>query len=212
LGGDGGGAEAHEGFTFDTNLASMHTYLGEVDDVGSSHSSAQGGSMVTLPMFYLEGIVLFPEEKLPLRVLQPRFKAAVVRAMQQEDNEAPNTLGVIHVRAKPQDRGIIVASVGTTAEVVAQSPSTCIATFTLCFLQRRTGLFMHSLIWQCGLSLNLLVCVCAEQIRQLGYHSDGSVNIVTKGRQRFQIWRAWTEPDGAVVPLPSIRCSQIVML
>jgi cereblon len=208
LGGDGGGAEAHEGFTFDTNLASMHTYLGEVDDVGSSHSSAQGGSMVTLPMFYLEGIVLFPEEKLPLRVLQPRFKAAVVRAMQQEDNEAPNTLGVvisctvigisfnlllggrklmihgftshierlffqlaiglyaqIHVRAKPQDRGIIVASVGTTAE-----------------------------------------------IRQLGYHSDGSVNIVTKGRQRFQIWRAWTEPDGAVVPLPSIHCSQIVML
>jgi cereblon len=133
--------------------------------VGSSHSSAQGGSMVTLPMFYLEGIVLFPEEKLPLRVLQPRFKAAVVRAMQQEDNEAPNTLGVIHVRAKPQDRGIIVASVGTTAE-----------------------------------------------IRQLGYHSDGSVNIVTKGRQRFQIWRAWTEPDGAVVPLPSIHCSQIVML
>jgi cereblon len=102
--------------------------------VGSSHSSA-GGSKVTLPMFYLEGIVLFPEEKLPLRVLQPRFKAAVVRAMQQEDNEAPYTLGVIHVRAKPQDRGIIVASVGTTAEVVAQSPSTCIATFTLCFLQ-----------------------------------------------------------------------------
>jgi hypothetical protein len=37
----------------------------------------------------------------------------------------------IHVRAKPQDRGIIVASVGTTAEVVAQSPSTCIAMFTL---------------------------------------------------------------------------------
>jgi hypothetical protein len=29
----------------------------------------------------------------------------------------------------------------------------------------RTGLFMHSLIWQCGLSLNLVVCVCAEQIR-----------------------------------------------
>jgi hypothetical protein len=129
-------------------------------------------------MLFIAGIVLFPEEKLPLRVLQPRFKAAVVRAMQHEDNEAPYTLGVvisctvigisfnlllggrklmlhgftshierfflqlaiglyvqIHVRAKPQDRGIIVASVGTTAEVVARSPSTCIATFTLCFLQ-----------------------------------------------------------------------------
>jgi cereblon len=40
-------------------------------------------------MFFIVGIVLFPEEKLPLRVLQPRFKATVVRAMQQEDNEAP---------------------------------------------------------------------------------------------------------------------------
>jgi hypothetical protein len=76
----------------------------------------------------------------------------------------------------------------------------------------RIGLFMHSLIWQCGLSLNLVVCVCAEQIRQLSYHSDGLVNVVTKGRQHFRIWRAWTEPDGVVVPLPSIHCSQIVML
>jgi cereblon len=59
------------------------------------------------------------------------------------------------VRAKHQDQGIIVASVGTTAE-----------------------------------------------IQQLGYCSDGSVNVVTKGRERFQIWRAWTEPDGAVLPLP----------
>ncbi len=42
----------------------------------------------------------------------------------------------IHVQAKPQDRGIIVASVGTTtSEVVAQSPFTCIATFALCLLQ-----------------------------------------------------------------------------
>jgi hypothetical protein len=80
------------------------------------------------------------------------------------------------------------------------------------FAMSRTGLFMQSLIWQCGLSLNLVVYVCAEQIRQLGYHSDGSMNIVTKGRQHFWIWRAWTEPNGAVVPLPSIHCSQIVML
>jgi hypothetical protein len=127
-------------------------------------------------MFFIAGIVLFPEEKLPLRVLQPRFKVVVVQVMQQEDNKAPYTLGVviscivigisfnfllggrklmihrfishierlffqlaiglyvqIHVRAKPQDRGIIVASVGTTTKVVAQSP--CFAMFALCFLQ-----------------------------------------------------------------------------
>lgn len=61
------------------------------------------------------GIVLFPEDTLPLRVLQPRFKAAVERAIKSED--APNTLGVIHVRARPEDGQVTVASVGTTAEV-----------------------------------------------------------------------------------------------
>jgi cereblon len=95
------------------------------------------------------GIVLFPEDTLPLRVLQPRFKAAVERAMKSED--APNTLGVIHVRARPQDGQVTVASVGTTAE-----------------------------------------------IRQLRHLNDGSVNVVTKGRQRFRICKAWTEADGAV--------------
>lgn len=61
------------------------------------------------------GIVLFPEDTLPLRVLQPRYKAAVDRAMRSD--EALNTLGVIHVRARPNDGQVHVASVGTTAEV-----------------------------------------------------------------------------------------------
>lgn len=42
---------------------------------------------------YFTGIVLFPDDPLPLRVLQPRFKAAVERAMRQ--TEAPYTLGVV---------------------------------------------------------------------------------------------------------------------
>ncbi|CAK9881905.1 unnamed protein product [Sphagnum jensenii] len=112
--GDGGGG-AHGGFTFDTNLASMHTYLGEVDDVTSSRSFADAGAVLTLAMFYLEGIVLFPGDTLPLRVLQPRFLAAVDRA--RHSVEAPNMLGVIHVRARPQDGQVHVASVGTTAEI-----------------------------------------------------------------------------------------------
>lgn len=40
-----------------------------------------------------EGIVLFPEATLPLRVIQPRFKAAVELAMKQD--EAPCTIGVV---------------------------------------------------------------------------------------------------------------------
>ena len=62
------------------------------------------------------GIVLFPEDTLPLRVLQPRFKAAVDRAMRND--EALNTIGVIHVRAR--DGHVHIASIGTTAEVSAQ--------------------------------------------------------------------------------------------
>ncbi len=37
----------------------FHSYYAEVDDVGSSQLTAQGGSMVTLPMFYLEGMSFF---------------------------------------------------------------------------------------------------------------------------------------------------------
>jgi Lon protease-like protein len=93
----------------------------EVEDVTSCRSFADGGALLTLAMFYLEGIVLFPGDTLPLRVLQPRFLAAVERA--RHSVEAPNMLGVIHVRARPQDGQVHVASVGTTAEVLLQSLS-----------------------------------------------------------------------------------------
>ncbi|CAM6105665.1 unnamed protein product [Calypogeia fissa] len=143
-----GGAGARGGFTFDTSLASLRTYLGEVDDIANARSFLDGGALLTIPMFYLEGIVLFPDDTLPLRVLQPRFKAAVERAMRQ--TEAPCTLGVIHVRARLRGSGVHMASVGTTAE-----------------------------------------------IRQLRRLNDGSMNVVTRGRQRFRIRKAWTESDGA---------------
>ncbi|CAK9876858.1 unnamed protein product [Sphagnum jensenii] len=146
--GDGGGG-ARGGFTFDTNLASMHTYLGEVEDVTSCRTFADGGAVLTLAMFYLEGIVLFPEDTLPLHVLQPRFLAAVDHA--RHSVEAPNLLGVIHVRARPQDGQLHVASVGTTAEI--------------------------------------------RQLRQL---ANGSMNVVAKGRQRFQVCNAWTQADGVL--------------
>ncbi|KAJ7569659.1 hypothetical protein O6H91_01G087600 [Diphasiastrum complanatum] len=143
-----GGAGSRGGFTFDTSLTCRHTYLGEVDDIGGGRSFSEGGTFLTLPMFYLEGIVLFPDATLPLRVLQPRFKAAVERAIRQ--HEAPYTIGVIHVRYILQETGIHIASVGTTAE-----------------------------------------------IRQLRHLNDGSINVLTRGRQRFRIRQAWTDGDGA---------------
>eukprot|EP00249_Psilotum_nudum_P021742 c28226_g1_i3 orf=384-2126(-) len=149
-----GGAGPHGGFTFDTSLACLHSYLGEVDDITCRRSFLEGGAILTLPMFYLEGIVLFPEATLPLRVLQPRFKAAVELAVRQED--APYTIGVIHVRARPRDTGLHFALVGTTAE-----------------------------------------------IRQLRHLQDGSINVVTRGRQRFRICHAYTNAAGA--PLAQVQ-------
>jgi cereblon len=114
-----GNVEAREALTFDTNLASMHTYLGglgEVEDVSSDRFSGLCGTVLKLPMFYLEGIVLFPGQKLPLRVLQQRFKAAVHHAMDPVANDAVQTLGVIHVRVSPNGN-IHVANYGTTAKI-----------------------------------------------------------------------------------------------
>jgi Lon protease-like protein len=36
------------------------------------------------------------------------------------------------------------------------------------------------------------------QIRQLSDQGDGSINVMTKGKQRFRIYRVMTAPDGAV--------------
>ncbi|KAG0578077.1 hypothetical protein M758_5G197300 [Ceratodon purpureus] len=149
----GGHWEPREALNFDTNLASMHTYLGglgEVEDIGNERFNGAGGAVLRLPMFYLEGIVLFPGQKLPLRVLQQRFKAAVCHAMDPVANDAIQTLGVIHVRVSRSGR-IHVANYGTTAKI----------------------------------------CKAKEQ-------RDGSVNVMTKGVQRFRILSVWTQPDGAL--------------
>lgn len=110
--------EPQEALTFNTSLASAHTYLGglgDLEDVVSDGFNGAGGQVLKLPMFYLEGIVLFPHQKLPLRVLQQRFKAAVTHALCPDSNDAFQTLGVIHIRVSR--RGIHVANYGTTAKI-----------------------------------------------------------------------------------------------
>lgn len=58
--------------------------------------------------------------------------------------------------------------------------------------------FLSEFDVQYPLSQKLNVLRCLSQIRQLRNLNDGSVNVVTKGRQRFRICKAWTEADGAV--------------
>nr|DAD48867.1 TPA_asm: hypothetical protein HUJ06_018804 [Nelumbo nucifera] len=144
-----GGIGSHGGLTFDACLASLHTYLGEVEDTHRRLAFLDGGAILNLPMFYLEGAVLFPEATLPLRVIQPRFIAAVERALNQAD--APYTIGVVRVHRGPDDQRLHFATIGTTAEI--------------------------------------------RQYRRL---EDGSLNVVTRGQQRFYLQRRWIDVEGAL--------------
>ncbi|XP_050366433.1 uncharacterized protein LOC126784927 [Argentina anserina] len=135
-------------YTFNTCLASLHTYLGEVEDTHHRMAFLDGGAVLNLPIFYLEGVVLFPDATLPLRVIRPNFVAAIEGALNQVD--APYTIGVIRVYRDPDNRSIKFANIGTTAEI--------------------------------------------RQFRRL---EDGSLNVVTRGQQRFHLKRRWIDVEGA---------------
>lgn len=143
-----GGASGSGGYTFNTSLASLHSYLGEVEDTHNRLAFLDGGVILHVPLFYLEGVVLFPEATLPLRVIQPNFIAAVDRALRQA--EAPQTIGVVRVYRDGDNGTIRFATTGTTAEI--------------------------------------------RQYRRL---EDGSINVVTRGQQRFRLRRRWIELEGA---------------
>lgn len=142
------GASASGEFIFNTCLASLHTYLGEVEDTHNRLAFLDGGSILNVPLFYLEGVVLFPEALLPLRVIQPNFIAAAEIAMRKDD--APYTIGVVRVSRDADNERIRFATTGTTAEI--------------------------------------------RQYRRL---DDGSLNIITRGQQRFRLRRRWIDSGGA---------------
>ncbi|XP_042482405.1 protein cereblon [Macadamia integrifolia] len=152
-----GGEGSSGGFTYDTHLVSLHTYLGEVEDTHHRLAFLDGGAILNLPVFYLEGAVLLPEATLPLRLVQPSFIAAVDRALNQVDN--PCTIGVVRVHRDPYDVRLRFSSIGTTAE-----------------------------------------------IRKYLRLEDGSLNVVTRGQQRFRLRRPWIDVDG--VPYAEIQIIQ----
>lgn len=110
-----GAAGATASNTYDTSLVALHSYLGEVDDTHNRMAFLDGGAVLTLPLFYLEGIVLFPEATLPLRVIFPNFITGVERAMRQAD--APYTIGVVRVYRDSNSDRIRFSTTGTTAEI-----------------------------------------------------------------------------------------------
>ncbi|KAH1253083.1 Protein cereblon [Glycine max] len=72
-------------FNFDTYIAPLHTYLGDVEDTRHRTAFLDGGAILNLPLFCLGGVVLFPGATLPLRVIEPHLVAAVERALTQDD-------------------------------------------------------------------------------------------------------------------------------
>ncbi|EMS56729.1 Protein cereblon [Triticum urartu] len=90
--GDGETSTSGE-FTVNMSRASLNTYVGEIDDTRGRFAFLDGGALLSLPMLSLQGFVLFPEATLTLRVTQPRFAAAVDKAINHVDN--PCMIGVI---------------------------------------------------------------------------------------------------------------------
>ncbi|KAM7258239.1 hypothetical protein ACFE04_013980 [Oxalis oulophora] len=142
---------AAEEFTFDTSLASLHTYLGEVDDTSHRLSFLNGGAILILPLFYIEGVVLFPEATLPLRVIRANFIAAVERALSEN-----SSLVVVRAFQDYSNGKRRLARIGTTAKI--------------------------------------------RQYRRL---EDGSMNVLTRGEQRFRLRRYWFDVEG--VPLAEVQ-------
>ncbi|WCJ29491.1 ATP-dependent protease La (LON) domain protein [Euphorbia peplus] len=142
---------------FNTCLAPLHTYLGETENTHNRLAFLDGGAIFNLPLFYLEGIVLFPGAILPLRVVQSNFISAIERALTQVD--APYTIGVVRAYKNRGTGELRYGTIGTTAEI--------------------------------------------RQFRRL---EDGSLNVVTRGQQRFRIRHSQTDVEG--VPCGEVQIIQ----
>ncbi|RLM93822.1 uncharacterized protein C2845_PM08G25200 [Panicum miliaceum] len=113
-----GGISTSEELTVDTSMVSLqvHTYLeAKVDGTRGKFAFLDYDKVLNLPMLYLQGVVLFPEASLPLRVIQPRFAEAIDKAVNHVD--APCMIGVVHAYRRANDGHHTIASVGTTAEI-----------------------------------------------------------------------------------------------
>ncbi|CAO2166353.1 unnamed protein product [Urochloa humidicola] len=112
------GINTSEDLMVDTSMVSLQvlTYLeAKVDSGRGKFAFLDGDKVLSLPMFYLKGVVLFPEASLPLRVIQPRLAEAIDKAVNHVD--APCMIGVVHAYQRANDGHHTIASVGTMAEI-----------------------------------------------------------------------------------------------
>ncbi|GER32528.1 ATP-dependent protease La domain-containing family protein [Striga asiatica] len=170
------------GDVYDTSLVALHSYLGDVEDTQNRIAFLDGGVVLTLPLFCLEGVVLFPDATLPLRVVFPHFIAGVERAMTQVD--APYTIGVVRVYRDSNSGRIRFSTTGTTAERIYFSDLRL--HIILSYLSKNAA-FAPEVKQQFG-----------SLIRRYRKQQDGTVNIVTRGKQRFRLRRRWVDVEGSL--------------
>ncbi|CAI7843160.1 unnamed protein product, partial [Closterium sp. NIES-54] len=177
------------------------------------------------------GIVLFPEQTLPLRVQQARFRAAVTRAM-GATGQAAHLLGVVRsgaahggaahggaahacdLHAHPRlshalllkcfarlhlPPGIVLFPEQTLPLRVQQARFRAAVTRAMGATGQAAHLLgvVHVHMDPHGFDIRVASVGTTAEIRRVRQQEDGSMSVVTRGRQRFLVRRAWMDPDGS---------------
>ncbi|KAK3767566.1 hypothetical protein RRG08_003828 [Elysia crispata] len=101
---------------FDQSLPSSHSYLGSDLEEVRGRTILEEGSVVTMPLLLLPGVVLVPGQVLPLQ-LHMQHLVAMVRRVADTDN----TFGVINIsRSYRGDNIQNVSTLGCTAEIFSK--------------------------------------------------------------------------------------------
>ncbi|PKI48135.1 hypothetical protein CRG98_031497 [Punica granatum] len=180
--------------TFNTSLASLHTYLGEVEDTHNRLAFLDGGAVHHLPLFYFEVKDIGRNSNVGReRVKSPtRFGNRTLRQC------TADPLGLRHlllVRA----RGVVLFP-GATLPLRVVQPN------LLATIERALGQIDQGAPLTIGVvriyrdpddgRVRFATTGTTAEIRQYRRLEDGSLNAVTRGQQRFRLKRCWIDVEG----------------
>ncbi|KAL6070886.1 Upstream activation factor subunit spp27 [Balamuthia mandrillaris] len=128
--------EEDQRINYNTTLPAIHQYLGEVEEVSRTGTNAVASyepsdltTALEIPIYPLHSVVVFPGEKLPLRLFAAPYQQVIDQLLSQNNNNnEARMFGVVnHVsgsttapKVKVQNTGrtkVYVATVGTTTEI-----------------------------------------------------------------------------------------------
>ncbi|XP_050419400.1 protein cereblon [Patella vulgata] len=100
---------------FDRHLPSTHSYLGnDMEDVHSGRTIHDDESYIDIPLYMLPGIVLIPDQVIPLHLFQPQMVAMMKRVAEPENDK---TFGIMTYRNRTDGEMDELDYIGTTAEI-----------------------------------------------------------------------------------------------